>query len=265
MISAPDLSQAQLDSPLGRTSPVVKLAVAIAWLVALAFTLEPLPPVAVAVLALGAGMWLGQIPIPDLGRALAPLWLAALGIGLFNTLFSPANLDPAAVELITIGPFRITEPALLGGVSLALRVIAIATVGAVFALTTDSTKLVDSLVQQARVPERFAYGTLAAYQAIPRFAEDLTTLRQARRIRGLQWRLASAAARGPARARDPPRGPQGARDGRAGLRVGAALRVPGRGVGPVRRLDRARRPVRRLGGAGDRSVRRSAAGLPAMR
>ena len=54
-----------------------------------------------------------------------------------------------------------------------------------FALTTDSTKLVDSLVQQARVPERFAYGTLAAYQAIPRFAEDLTTLRQARRIRGL--------------------------------------------------------------------------------
>ena len=73
----------------------------------------------------------------------------------------------------------------MGGVSLALRVLAIATVGAVFALTTDSTKLVDSLVQQARVPERFAYGTLAAYQAIPRFAEDLATLRQARRIRGL--------------------------------------------------------------------------------
>ena len=45
MISAPDLSQAQLDSPLGRTSPVVKLAVAIGWLVALAFTLEPFPPV----------------------------------------------------------------------------------------------------------------------------------------------------------------------------------------------------------------------------
>jgi energy-coupling factor transport system permease protein len=33
---------------------------------------------------------------------------------------------------------------------------------------------------------RFAYGALAAYQAIPRFAEDLSTLRQARRIRGLR-------------------------------------------------------------------------------
>ena len=186
MITAPDLSPAQLASPLGRTSPVVKLAVALAWLLALAFTLEPLPPLAVAVLALGAGLWLGEIPPSHLARAMAPLWIAALGIGLFNALFSPSNLDPAATELLTIGPFRITEPAVMAGVSLGLRVLAIASVGAVFALTTDPTRLVDSLVQQARVPERFAYGALAAYQAIPRFAEDLTTLRQARRIRGLR-------------------------------------------------------------------------------
>jgi energy-coupling factor transport system permease protein len=186
MIAAPELSEAQLESALGRTSPVVKLAVAILWLVALAFTLEPLPPVAVAVLAIGAGLWLGEIPPMHLVRALTPLWIAALGIGLFNTLFSPANLDSTATEILTIGPFRITEQALMSGVSVGLRVLAIASVGAVFALTTDSTKLVDSLVQQARVPERFAYGTLAAYQAIPRFAEDLTTLRQARRIRGLR-------------------------------------------------------------------------------
>jgi energy-coupling factor transport system permease protein len=186
MITAPELSQAQLDSPLGRTSPVVKLAVAIGWLLALAFTLEPAPPVAVAVLAIGAGLWLGEIPPGDLARALAPLWLAALGIGLFNTLFSPANLDPTSTEVASIGPFRITEQALMTGLSLGLRVLAIASVGAVFALTTDPTRLVDSLVQQAHVPERFAYGALAAYQSIPRFAEDLVTLRQARRIRGLR-------------------------------------------------------------------------------
>jgi energy-coupling factor transport system permease protein len=186
MITAPEMSQAQLESALGRTSPVIKLAVAILWLIALAFTLEPLPPVAVAVLAIGAGLWLGEIPPLHLIRALAPLWIAALGVGLFNTLFSPANLDSTATEVLTIGPFRITEQALMSGVSIGLRVLAIASVGAVFALTTEPTKFVDSLVQQARVPERFAYGTLAAYQAIPRFAEDLATLRQARRIRGLR-------------------------------------------------------------------------------
>ena len=57
----------------------------------------------------------------------------------------------------------------------------------VFAQTTDSTRLVDSLVQQGRVPERFGYGALAAYQAVPRLADQVTTLRQARRIRGLRW------------------------------------------------------------------------------
>ena len=103
MISAPDLSQAQLDSPLGRTSPVVKLAVAIVWLVALAFTLEPLPPVAVAILALGAGLWLGRSRSGTWrGRSPRCGW-RPFGIGLFNTLFSPANLDPAAAELSRSG------------------------------------------------------------------------------------------------------------------------------------------------------------------
>ena len=186
MIAAPDLSQAQLDSPLGRTSPVLKLAVALVWLIALAFTLEPLPPIVLTILAVLAGLWLGHIPPGDLGRGLAPLWLAALGVGLFNTLFAAANLDPASTAIAQIGPLRLTAEGLAAGVGIGLRVLAIAAIGAVFALTTDSTRLVDSLVQQARVPERFAYGALAAYQAIPRFAEDLTTLRQARRIRGLR-------------------------------------------------------------------------------
>ena len=101
-------------------------------------------------------------------------------------MFAASNGDPAAAELVRLGPIRITVEAAVGGVALACRVIAIASVGAVFTLTTDSTRLVDSLVQQARVSPRFAYGALAAYQAIPRFGEDLATLRQARRIRGLR-------------------------------------------------------------------------------
>jgi energy-coupling factor transport system permease protein len=78
-----------------------------------------------------------------------------------------------------------TQAALAGGVGLAARVLAFATVGVVFAQTTDPTRLVDAFVQQARMPPRFAYGALAAYQAVPGFAEDLATLRQSRRIRGL--------------------------------------------------------------------------------
>jgi energy-coupling factor transport system permease protein len=133
-----------------------------------------------------AGVLLGGIRPATFVGAVAPLWLAAIGIGVFNALFSAANSDPAAAELLRFGAIRLTVDAAANGLGLGLRVLAIAAVGAVFALTTDPTRLTDALVQQARVPERFSFGALAAYGAIPRFAEDLSALRQARRIRGLR-------------------------------------------------------------------------------
>ncbi|MGZ8515485.1 MAG: energy-coupling factor transporter transmembrane component T family protein [Candidatus Limnocylindrales bacterium] len=186
MLDRVDLGDAQLDSALGRTSPIVKLGVAVGWLVGLAFTLAWPPPLVLAGAAIVAGIVLGSVRPASLVRSMAPLWVAALGIGLFNALYSASNGNPAAPTLVDLGPFRLTELAATNGIALALRVMAIASVGAVFTLTTDPTRLADALVRQARVSPRFAYGALAAYQAIPRFAEDLSTLRQARRIRGLR-------------------------------------------------------------------------------
>lgn len=186
MIALAAPSDEQLRSPLGRTSPLLKLGLAVVWLVGLIFTLDPRPPLFLTGLVLAAGLGAGRIPLHRLVAGLLPLWSAALGIGLFNILFSGANADPTLPELARIGPWRVTEQAALNGLAIALRILTIAAVGIVFALTTDSTRLVDALVQQGRVPERFGYGALAAYQAIPRLAESLTTLQQARRIRGLR-------------------------------------------------------------------------------
>lgn len=178
-------SDSQLDSLLGRASPLIKLTIALVWLVGLATTLRWGPPLVLTVVAFTAGISLGNIRPGTLLRMVAPLWLAAAGIGLFNVLFSASNGDPAAAELLMVGPVRVTEQAVVNGVALALRVVAIGCVGAVFAATTDPTRLTDSLVQQGHVPERFAFGALAAYGAIPRFGDDLAALRQAGRIRGL--------------------------------------------------------------------------------
>lgn len=186
MIVPASVPDDRLASVLGRTSPLTKLGVAVAWLIGLAATTQPGPPVGIALVTLVAGLVLGAIPPRSLGRALAPLWTVALVVTIGNAVFGAANPDPAASEILRIGPLRITAEAVATAVGVGLRVVAIASVGAVFALTTDSTRLVDALVQQARVPERFAYGALAAYQAVPEFAEDLATLRQARRIRGLR-------------------------------------------------------------------------------
>ncbi len=186
MISRVEPADRALESPIGRLSPLAKLAIAIGWFVALALTTRIGPPIAVASFALAVAAVPGRVPPGRLARALLPLWAVAVSVGVFNAVFAAVNTDPAAVELLRVGPFRLTEPAVAAGVGLAARVVAIAAVGVVFTQTTDSTRLVDSLVQQGRLPERFAYGALAAYQAVPRFAEDLATLRQARRIRGLR-------------------------------------------------------------------------------
>jgi energy-coupling factor transport system permease protein len=181
-----ELEERALQGPLGRTSPVLKLAISLGWLMALAFTYDVRPAAVVAVAALVAGAVLGRVPVRRLAAGLAPLWLMALGIGLFNALFSASNTAPDAVFVLALGPLHLSAAGVATGIGLAARVVAIAAVGVVFGQTTDATALADSLVQQARAPERFAYGALAAYQAIPRLAAQLTTLRQARRIRGLR-------------------------------------------------------------------------------
>jgi energy-coupling factor transport system permease protein len=186
VIRAVAIADERAESLLGRSNPLAKLGIAFLWLLGLALTTRHLPPVVITAVALGAGLVLGRIRAGDLARALAPLWVVAGIVVLSNIVFGAANTDPVATEIARIGPLRVTAEAMSTATALGLRVLAIASVGAVFALTTEPTRLVDALVQQGRVPERFAYGALAAYQAIPRFAEDLSTLRQARRIRGLR-------------------------------------------------------------------------------
>ena len=183
---APELEMAQRESALGRTNPLVKLGISLAWLVGLGLTLDVRPPLILAVIALVAGLELGRVPPDALARRLAPLAIAAFAIALTNLLFSTHNPDPAAHELLRIGPLRITEEAAVAAAGLGARVAAIVSLGAVFVLTTDPTRLMDALVQQARVSPRFAYGLLAAYQAVPRLGSDLTSLRDARCLRGLR-------------------------------------------------------------------------------
>ena len=186
MIARIEPDDRALASPLGRVSPLLKLGIALFWFLALAFTTRIGPPLALAAIVLLLAVVVGRVHPARLASAVLPLWLIALSIGAFNALFASVNTSEIAIEVVRLGPFRLTEPAIAAGLGLAARVIAVAAIGVTFAQTTDSTRLVDSLVQQGRVPERFAYGALAAYQAVPRFAEDLTTLRQARRIRGLR-------------------------------------------------------------------------------
>jgi energy-coupling factor transport system permease protein len=186
VIAVPTRADSVTTSPLGLANPLATLAIAIGWLVALATTTDLRPPLLVTAVAIAAALALGRVPPADLARGLAPLWLAALSVGFFNAVLSPANADPTATVVLAFGPLRLTEPALAAGIALGLRVVAIVAVGVAWSRITDPTHLVDALVQQGRLADRFAYGALAALQAIPWLAEDLVALREARRMRGLR-------------------------------------------------------------------------------
>ena len=69
MLTPIDLSEAQESSFLGRTSPLVKLGLAIAWLIGLALTPEPGPPILLAALAIAAGLTIGRVPPRSLARS----------------------------------------------------------------------------------------------------------------------------------------------------------------------------------------------------
>src|SRR6266542_134852 len=186
MVTVDGLGDGVSASLLGRTSPLVKLGLAVAWLVGLAFTLDPRPPLLLSAVAFTAVVVAGAVPVGRLVRVLLPALAPLIGIVLANLLLSRSNGDPAATEIARLGPLRITAEAVVASVGVGARIGAIVSAGAVFLLTTDTTRFVDALVQQAHVPARFAYGANAAYQAVPNLASDLETLRGARRLRGLR-------------------------------------------------------------------------------
>ena len=73
----------------------------------------------------------------------------------------------------------------LGGLALAVRVVALALPGLLLVASTDPVRLADALTLHWRVSTRFAYGALAALRLVPLLAGQFETIRLARRARGV--------------------------------------------------------------------------------
>ena len=171
---------------LGRTSALVKLGVAIVWLLGVVVTPDPRGSLTMGLVALAAARLLGSVPMRELLRGLAPLVVAACGIAVFTAIFAAANTASGAVLLVEVGPLVVSAAGAQAGLLVGARLLAIGAISVAFASTTSPTALVDALVQQGHVSDRFAFGALAAYGALPRLSTDLRALRDARQLRGLR-------------------------------------------------------------------------------
>ncbi len=171
---------------LTRVTPAARLAAGMTWLVAAVLTLDPIVPIrltfaAVVALVLWSGLPLRRVP----GR-LAPLGLAIVSLTAFSILLAGANADRSLAAVFELGPVRITAPAISAGLAIGLRVVVIGLTTLLVFGPSDPTRMADSLVQQWRIPDRFAYGTLGALRVAPFMADDWTVIAAARRLRGIR-------------------------------------------------------------------------------
>jgi energy-coupling factor transport system permease protein len=171
---------------LTRVTPAARLVAGLSWLAASILTLDPWVPARLAVAAAVAlTIWSG-LPLRRIPGRLAPLGFAIVSLTVFSILLSGSNADRSLHALVELGPARVTGPALSAGLAIGLRVVVIGLTTLLVFGPSDPTRMADSLVQQWHVPDRFAYGTLAAVRVAPFMAGDWTVIAAARRLRGLQ-------------------------------------------------------------------------------
>lgn len=168
-------------APLARRNPVAKMAAGLAATSALLATVDPLTP-AIALAAELAVVPLFGLGYRDLYRRVAPILLTSIGFLLTMMLFTGIR---TGTPVLALGPVVVTSDVLVNATALTLRLVAIAIPGVLVFATTDPTDLADALIQNLRIPARFAIGALAAFRLIPLLGEEWRLIGLARRARGI--------------------------------------------------------------------------------
>ncbi len=166
---------------LARANPVAKALATLPPTAVLLFSLDLVTPSVVIALTLLA-LPFAQVDLPRLLRRTRLLGFAVLMVGVLNAVFAA---HPRGHVLIALGPVQVTSGSAFDGLGIALRALGVALPGIVVLASTDPVDLADSLVQQAKVPAKFAYGTLAALRLMPLLSQEWDYLGMARRARGL--------------------------------------------------------------------------------
>ena len=168
---------------LKQRNPVVKLGVLLLLSLSLTTIFDPVTPAVFAVMGFLATWVLGGIHPGRLLRTLVPVGIAGIGILVANTLFGRGL--PNDTVLAAWGPFTVTDGRLMIGGSVAVRLLAFASLSLCFALTTEPGDFILSLIQQLRLNYRVAYGVLVGYRMLSLLQSEYHHIRAAQRARGL--------------------------------------------------------------------------------
>jgi len=108
-----------------------------------------------------------------------------LGMGLFVLLWHSLYSRVGGAALFAWGPITVTAAGMVNGVAIFFRILALASLALIFTLTTDPARLVESVIQVARVPYRIGFTLYAALRFIPVLENEAQVLANAHRVRGV--------------------------------------------------------------------------------
>jgi energy-coupling factor transport system permease protein len=166
---------------LARCNPSAKLAVTVAPTLVLLLSRDIVTPLVLVLLTLAA-LPFAQVDLRRLLLRSRLLLFAVVMVALVNASFSA---HPGGHVLVAFGPVHLTTASARAGIGIGLRALGVALPGIVVLVSTDPVDLADSLVQQLRIPAKFAYGTLAALRLLPLLSQEWEHIAMARRARGL--------------------------------------------------------------------------------
>lgn len=122
--------------------------------------------------------------------AMVPFLIAAMGMFTTGLLFGNHGTD-AGIEVTAFGQRTLYASNMLTAMQLSSRILAYGGLGMLYAFTTDAFELVMSLMQQFKLPPKFAYGILAAYHFFPVVKEEYGIVGASLKVRGVKVGFAS--------------------------------------------------------------------------
>jgi energy-coupling factor transport system permease protein len=180
-----------MNGVVARRDPAMKVGLALLLSLILVLVIDPVTPLLFIALAWIAAVWLGGVAASTFLRTLLPLAVVALGFVWTNALFAVPVPDDTVWRA---GPFAASASGLRFGVGIGLRGLAIGSISLAAIRTSDPTRLVVSLIRNARVPYRIGYAMLAAYRFFPIIGDEYGRIRLAQRVRGVRPRSLRARA-----------------------------------------------------------------------
>lgn len=166
-------------------NPGIKVAAVLLCVCLLALVFDPLTPLLFLSWTIGITFIFGRVPAKKWLLFFSPFLIVALGYIWTAILFAKVPEGGTETILLRLGWLEVTQEALIRGASLAARMLSFAALSLMFVFTTDSPRLMLSLMQQFKLSPKLAYSIMAGYRFLPLFREELQILQNAHRVRGI--------------------------------------------------------------------------------